>query len=90
MIEDYPSYIYTEVDFKLIQNELKIKWPLIFKITLEPESCPVQLEVFISTQYMLPSPTKCEKVIEIEAMPDQPSLFYFGTNSDMDILKENS
>ena len=39
---------------------------------------------------MLPSPTKCEKAVEIEAVPDEASLFYYGTTQDMEILKENA
>ena len=39
---------------------------------------------------MLPSPEKSEKIVEIEAVPGQPSLFYFGTSQDMEVRKENA
>ena len=35
MIEDYPSYFYSEIDYKELYYDPSQKWPLIFKFTLE-------------------------------------------------------
>ena len=36
---------------------------------------------------MVPTPTKCEKSLEIEVVPNKKSIFHFGTAQDLQVLK---